>query len=351
MPRLLRVLGMLVVAGGLVGVGWWAGSVALRPPVDPVGEPEPVSYVVEVGSVGRALSFAAVGEWRLEALARNAANGVVTSVDVEPGSMVVAGDVLYSVDLRPVVAAEGVVPSFRDLTLRDRGSDVAQLQGLLTDLGFYEGEADGVFGVGVRDAVQEWQRSLGVTDDGVVRRGDVVYVGGLPARVLLSEEVTVGGLLGGGEQVVSRVVGEVEFSVPLTPEQRGLVPLVAEVEVTYDGGVWEGRIVEAVERPGEFGEELALVLEGRGGGSLCGEDCGVVPLVGRSSFPARIIVVPETSGPVVPVAGIITEADGSTVVQTTDGRRIEVEVVAAADGLAVVEGLEPGEVILLPVAG
>jgi peptidoglycan hydrolase-like protein with peptidoglycan-binding domain len=273
---------------------------------------------------------------------------VVTSVAIVPGDDVLAGDVLYAVDLRPVVVAEGATPMFRDLGLNSEGPDVAQLQELLASLGFYSGEIDGDFGTGVRAAVREWQDSLGLEDDGVIRRGDVVFVSSLPARVVLADEVTVGAPLAGGEVVVRELVGDPEFAIPLSPEQRSLVPLSADVFVTFDGGVWPGRIVEAVED--ELRGELLLVLEGVDGGAVCGSDCAAaVPLLGETSFSTEIVVVPETEGPVIPVAGILTDPDGSTSVRLADGTTVEVEVLAVADGLAVVEGVSAGDVILLPV--
>lgn len=343
-----RALVGLLVAGVLVAAGWWAASVALEPPDDPLGEPVPVEFTVSDGVVGRSLRFASVASWQFRDLARNAASGVVTSVGVAPGDEVAAGDVLYSVDLRPVVVAAGGTPMFRDLGLNSDGPDVAQVQELLASLGFYAGEVDGDFGSAVRSAVRDWQDSLGLEDDGVVRVGDVVFVSSLPARVVLADDVTVGAPLVGGEVVVRELVGDPEFVIRLSPEQRSLVPLSADVFVTFDGGVWSGRIVEAVED--ELRGELLLVLEGSVGGSVCGSDCAaVVPLVGETSFSTEIVVVPETEGPVVPVAGVVTNPDGSASVRMAGGEMAEVTIVAVADGLAVVEGVSAGDVILLPV--
>lgn len=348
MGRLGKTVLAILVAAGLVGAGWWAASVSLEPPEDPLGEPVPVEYTVVDGTVGRSLRFASVASWQFRDLARNASSGVVTSVAVAPGDEVSAGDILYAVDLRPVVVALGDTPMFRDLGLKANGPDVVELQQLLTTLGFYTGEMDGDFGSAVRAAVREWQDSLGLNDDGVVRRGDVVFVGSLPARVVLTEDVSVGAPLVGGEVVVRELVGDPEFSIPLSPDQRSLVPLSADVFVTYEGGVWPGRIVEAVED--ELRGQLRLVLEGVDGGSVCGSDCAqAVPLIGETSFSTEIVVVPETEGPVVPVAGVVTNPDGSASVRMVNGEMVGVTVLAIADGLAVVEGVTAGDVILLPV--
>lgn len=349
--RVGRVLALMGVVGAAVWLGWWAGRAVLVPPEDPLGGPEPVTYTVGEGSVGHSLSFVAVAEWEPVRLARTEAVGVVTSVGVEPGSRVSAGDVLFEVGLRPVIAAEGTTPAFRDLNVRDRGDDVAQLQELLASLGFFDGETDGVFGSSTGSAVRAWQRWLGVADDGVVPLGDVVFVSDLPARVVLGEEVAVGARLGGGEETVWGLPADPSFWVPLTPEQRSVVPIDAAVMVTYGEGVWAAETVRAVESDGPQGGvgELRLVLEAAGGGSVCGAVCADwVPIEGRSDFPADIVVVPETAGPVVPLAAIQTGADGSTFVTGTSGDPVAVEVVASHAGLAVVDGVETGDVLLLP---
>jgi len=346
---ILRFL-ILLVFVVLVGVlGFWAGRVALEPPEDPLAEgPESVSYVVEVGSVGRALSFTATAEWDLVEAGLNSASGVVTSIDMEPGAIVAAGATLYTVNLRPVALAQGAVPMFRALELKSAGPDVGQLQALLSELGFYSGEVDGEFGSSTRTAVRAWQESLGLNSTGVVEAGDIVFLSELPARLTLDPGLTVGARLGGGEPLVLVVPDAPEFRISLAPEQAGLVPLSAQVFVTYPDGVWEAEITQAVERP-EFGQ-LDLLLSGPDGSAVCGQECGDrVALEGRTSFRADIVVIPETTGPLLPVGAITTDPANDAWVTLVDGSTIPIEIVATTSGLAVVEGIDPGTEILLPV--
>lgn len=347
MRRFLRVA--LVVAGAtaLVALGWWAGREAMAPPEDPLADRQPVTFVVAEETVGRSLNFAAGGEWRLADLARNGASGVVTSIAVENGSEVDTGDLLYAVNLRPAVIASGTTPSFRDMTIGFRGADVAQLQALLSHLGFYAADADGVFDAGVRNAVREWQDSLGIPVDGVVRRGDVVFVDTLPVRVVVDPTVTVGTELVGGEMILRRVLGEVDFTVTLASGQANLVPLDAEVRVRYGDTEWPGRIVSAADSP--LTGELILTLEGSAGGPVCGDDCvEAVPLGERTLFPVEIVVIPEMTGPGIPVAAVLSRPDGSTFVRLADGSEVAVSVRAASDGIAIVDGVDVGAEILLP---
>ena len=240
-----------------------------------------------------------------------------------------------------------VLPSFRDLGLRASGPDVAQLQTLLAELGFYDGEVDAEYGASTRNAVRAWQETMGVNGDGIVQRGDVVWLPELPIQVVPTGALEVGAPVSAGVVVLQRVNGEPEFTVPLALEQRAMVPLSAAVRLTRSDGVWEGRIAEA--REVEEQGLLELVLKGGGDGPLCGPDCSQVPLVGRTDYTVEIIVVPDVAGPIVPLAAIRIEPDGSTVVIDPSGTAIEVTVLGASNGLGVVDGVRVGDVVLLPV--
>jgi len=349
--RFGRVLVLLLVVAAAAGGGYWAGREALEPPSNPLDETvQPVVYMVEDGTVGRSLTFTAIAEWDLTPVGENSAGGVVTSVQVAAGDTVSAGDVLYSVNLRPVVIAEGAVPMFRSLAVKSEGADVAQLQSFLLGLGFFSGDVDGSFGSSTRSAVKAWQASLGVSDTGVVEVGDLVFVPQLPARIALSDGVWVGARLSGGERVVQVVPSDPVFRIPLAIEQASLVPLSADVFVTYPDGVWDARIVQASESP-ETGQ-LNLVLEGIGGGSVCGDVCADwVELTDRSDFRAEVVVIPETNGPAVPVAAISSGPGNQAYVTAPDGSQLPVTVIESSNGLSVVDGIDAGTEILLPVTG
>lgn len=56
----------------------------------------------------------------------------------------------------------------RTLKNGSRGDDVKELQKMLTEAGFSCGAADGVFGTNTKKAVIEYQKSKGLTADGIV---------------------------------------------------------------------------------------------------------------------------------------------------------------------------------------
>lgn len=344
---LLRV-GLTVIALLAAGfIGGWAGRAALVPPPNPVeAEPENLVYTVGMDTVGRSLAFTAVAEWELIPLGRNGADGVVTSVLVPPGGTVDAGQVVYTVGLRPVVVGQGSVPMFRSLAIGTRGPDVAQLESLLAGAGLFSADPDMVFDSTTRTAVREWQDSLGVEDDGVVQPGDLVFVQQLPAQITFTGGFEVGARVAAGDQVLLMVSSTPSFRIPMAPEQTVSAPLAAEVEVDYPDGMWTAAIERAVETATG---EVNLILTAPDGGPVCGETCADwVGLSGATSFHANIIVVPETTGPAVPVAAIGTDPDNDTFVTLADGTLKAVEIVASANGVAIVAGIDPGTDILVP---
>lgn len=325
----------------------WAIDNSIEPPADPLeSAPAPI-YVVKEGTVGRTLPFVAQATWETTPLARNAAAGVVTEIDVAPGETVDAGDILFRVDNRPVVVGLGATPAYRDFSQGASGPDVAQLQRLLRRLGLYRAPVDGRFGPSTRTAVQEWQRAIGVADDGDVRIGDIVWIESLPSAVALGDQVSLGNRLNGGEDAVLGVPESPSFLISIDSSQRGLVPLSAPVEIEWKDRTWRARITEALDQP--QGNGLNLLLAPSLGMSICGDACeAAVPLGDVASFVARIVVVPDTTGPLVPVSAISTMPDGSTRLTEANGEQIPVSIRAAANGLAVVDGVNVGtEVVLL----
>ena len=304
----------------------------------------PALYRVSEGTVSRVQSFTAEAKWDSDPIGRNGASGTVTTIDIEPGDVVASGQRLYSVNLRPAIAAMGAIPSFRDLRVGSVGADVTQLQRFLSDADYYQGSLTGSFDEETARAVEAWQRDLGVTDDGTVRHGDLFFLPELPIRVTTVDDLQVGAPLSGGEIVVSVLSSEPSFTVTLSADQSGLVPLDAAVILHHPGGTWTGRIGSATTAANG---ELVLLLEGPDGTALCDSECGAVPIGDPSLYTADLVAVPETTGPVVPVAALRTRPDGTVTVLEESCQQIGVTVRAAAEGRAVVSGVRVGTIIRL----
>lgn len=347
--RRVRWIGAAVavlVAGAGLG---WAGATVLRP-ADPILTSTDYTFVKVVpGNVGSSIGLNTVAEWTSVPAGSNLAAGTVTTVNVQPGQEVRAGAVLYTVNLRPVVVAQGDIPAFRSLATGAKGADIVQLQNLLATLGLYEGVADGNFGAKLSRSVKAWQKSIGVAQDGVVQSGDIVFVPILPTRVALDTEVVKrGASLSGGEPVVKTLPAAPVFTVPVTDSQAALMPIGTRVEITGPkNDSWEGFVTDQhVEQSGS-----TVILAGKDGASICAEDCASIPATGKTLLLSRVVTVESVSGLTVPSAALLSKADGSLVVIDNDDVEHRVTVRTSARGISVIEGVPAGTKVRIPAVG
>ncbi len=303
-------IGVLIAAVVLAGVAGWALATVLRPADDPLEATAFTFVSVEPGQVGSSLSLNTVARWEPTPVGVNQAVGVVTAVAVAAGDDVSAGTVLYTVGLRPVVIAQGEVPAFRAIGSGTRGDDVAQLQQLLSQLGFLDGEADGEARWSTVEAIADWQESLGLARIGTVELGDVIFVPHLPTRVSLDvEAIARGTSVSGGEEVVLALPPSPVFTVPVTATQAGMIPTGTQVRITApDGSVWDAAATDqAVEAQSQ---NVVVGLGAPGGEVICGDQCGQIPVTGEALLSSTIITVPSVEGLVVPSAALVTDASG-----------------------------------------
>lgn len=57
------------------------------------------------------------------------------------------------------------------------GNEVRQIQQKLRDLGFYKGSVDGIYGSQTQSAVKQFQKSVGITADGIAGSKTLLYLG------------------------------------------------------------------------------------------------------------------------------------------------------------------------------
>ncbi|WP_185020239.1 MULTISPECIES: peptidoglycan-binding protein [unclassified Rathayibacter] len=331
----------LVVLAAAAGV--WAGAVIFTPAEEVVPVTDYTTAVARAGAVGASVNLVATAHWTQSPAGTNSAQGTVTTVSHVPGEVAHQGEELYTVDLRPVVLARGVIPAFRDIDGTSEGEDVEQLQELLGDLGYYRGAADGAPGPRTAAAIKEWQKAAGFPVDGVVRRGDLVFVPEVPTRLVVDETlITRGAAVSGGEVVARTLPKTPTFSVTATAAQAAQIGVGVAAEITGPDGPW--RAVTAVQevKP-EVGVSIALA--GVDGEVICGEECADLDVTQDTLLPVLLTTTPETSGLTVPTASIRTDVNGDLEVTDSAGGRHPVEVVAAAKGVSVVTGLAEGTVV------
>lgn len=301
------------------------------------------------GEVSSTRSLRATAMWTVAPAASNRAAGTVTSVELSLGDFADVGDVMYTVDESPVVAAAGDTPAYRDMKLGDRGNDIAQLQSMLSELGFYSGEIDGEFDSSLRNVVRAWQRTMGTPVTGVVSVGDVVFLPVMPSRVVLdADSLKPGQILSGGEAAIGVLGESPEFSVDIGSAQTDPVPVGQELTLVANLGgqevSWSAVAGETVLGP----DGLVVTLLPSGSAPICGDRCELVPIETGAALEAVLILVPRTRGLVVPIGALATTANGDTAVIDESGNLLHVEVVATARGMAVVEGVPEGTRVRVP---
>jgi peptidoglycan hydrolase-like protein with peptidoglycan-binding domain len=345
----IRVPFVIVICTGALLAGaatGWALMTVFHPASSQSSRSASLFAAVTRGSVGESINVNASATWRSGFSARNEAAGTVTSTTVSADAPAEPGTVLYTVDLRPVVIAQGAIPSFRDLAPGMTGPDVSQLQLLLHATGQYSGVADGRFTSAVQRAVIAWHRALGIGGDTTVERGDIVYVPSLPARVSLSAGlVGTGDTVAGGEAAVKVLAASPDFSLVLTTSQAALIPSGARVTLHPTGGLkWAAKVGAVV----STANGVTIALKSLGSSPICSESCNAIGADGTSLIPASVTTTPTVTGLTIPTVAIQTDAMNRTFIEDPKGIDHGVRVLGSSDGISVVTGLAAGMRVRVP---
>lgn len=132
------------------------------------------------------------------------AGGFVTDI-VDEGTVITSGDVLYEVNVEPVVVVEGDIPVYRPFNSRmSDGEDVEQLEVALVALGYDPGsdiDIDQDFTSATQDAIERLQEAIGATETGRLDLGSVIFS---PAAAFVAEKlVERGDQVQPGEPIVA----------------------------------------------------------------------------------------------------------------------------------------------------
>ncbi len=103
--------------------------------------------------------------------------GMLTSIEVTPGSAIEQGQPLFAIDGTPVAASLGGVPIYRDIVDGMEGPDVESLTKLLISRGLLppDGASNYVSSL-VVDAINAYQESIGVEPSSTFSRSYAAYV-------------------------------------------------------------------------------------------------------------------------------------------------------------------------------
>lgn len=326
----------LVVTAGAV-----LGAVAASPgdgtdPTDPTGvdeaaagEPATASVVVDdLTAEYQATADVTHGDpWTLPLDVA----GIVTAAP-EPGDVVDSGGEIVRVDERPVHLGRGDTPMYRELRLvgeRLTGDDVAAVQRFLLDAGFDDGGAmtvDGEFGPATRDALRDWQDSVGLDDTGRIGPDDLVLAGG-PLRIDRAPRI------GTRFDAIEVTGASALVELDLAAEERRDLPVGAGVELEVaDGSVVAGTVTDQRREIGGDGSpQYHTVIE---------TATDLDP--DESSVIVRRTVVEADDVLVVPTSALLAVAEGGFALEVVGAggstHLVAVEVGAVVDARAEVSG-------------
>lgn len=334
------VLLVIALIAGAALAGWWAARATLEP--EAVDDDETTGQVVwaesSESSIGRTLPLSTILNQPATTIATNGLSGIVTAVSPGEAS---EGSVLFEVSGTPVRAVTGEVPFYRDLEAGISGADVDQLNAALVVLDYLDDAPDS-YTEETAAAVEDWQDDLGIPETGTVPLGELVAVPSLPTTVQLGESIVLAASVGGGEEAVLAPTGEQTFALVVSQDQATSIPADARVEITWESHTWTAVIASSAQ--GEFDQVEFELAAANGDGPVCGDDCDSLPGDAQVVLRSEVIITPEVSGTAVPAAAVRTTSDGTTYVITQDGE-VEVSVTGSGNGLAIVEGIEPGTLV------
>jgi peptidoglycan hydrolase-like protein with peptidoglycan-binding domain len=298
------------------------------------------------------------------------AGGVVTWLPAT-GSVLRAGQPLFSLAGQPVTLLYGTVPAWRDFGPgMTPGPDVRELQRNLAALGFDPGAADGAFGWGTEAAIERWQLAGGRTVTGTIALGTVAFLPG-PLRVA-APALPIGSLVAPGATILTGTSGTPGVTVMLAvggpAVHRGDRVLVTlpDGSTTLSGRVSYIGPVSTSQGDGQSGGQSggqangsAGAGQGSGGGSSA-----VIPVtitIAGTAIPAQLDQAPvqvaitqqrEAGVLAVPVTALLAEPGGGYALQLSapPHRLIRVRTGLFDDTTGLVEvtgsGLVPGMTVV-----
>jgi peptidoglycan hydrolase-like protein with peptidoglycan-binding domain len=299
--------------------------------------------------------------------ASSGSSGVVTSV-ARVGTVVRRGGTLFSVNSQPTVLMYGSYPAYRTLSSGvASGPDVKQLQENLKALGYASSylEPSESWNSATTTAVYRWEADLGLTQDGTVPLGRVVFAKG-PVRI--SSAATLGDSVSATSSVVTIASTRREATVDLTASDAAVVGVGNRVTVTLPSGETVPGRVSTVGTVATSSSSTTSSSQGgavnQSGGSSATSDATIQVTVSLASArglgslataPVTVAFAQRRARNVlaVPTTALLTLADGTFGVEVSRGESTQLVRVTpglfAAGGFVAVKGaVKEGDKVVVP---
>ena len=285
----------------------------------------------------------------------NQASGILTRLP-QIGKVVSEGQVLYEVSGRPVVLFYGATPAYRSLSAGTNnaltGPDVRELNADLVAMGYASSSeipaGSDVFSTWTAAGVEKLQSALGVTANGTLGLGDIVFLPG--AARITSVSAALGATVPAGQAVMSATSTARVVTVDLDSAQQSEVAAGDHVTIILpDNSVTPGVVTSvgkvatsaspSAASPGSSGAATITVL-------VTPADPAATGTWDQAPVTVDITTASVHDALVVPVDALLTLSGGGYAVEVvgTNGVHHLVSVTLGifddADGLVQVSGYE-----------
>ncbi len=304
----------------------------------------------------------------------NQARGIYTELPAA-GQVISQGHVLYRVNDRPVLLLHGATPAYRTLSAGTSGPDVAELNADLVMLGYASAAqlhpASDSFGAATTAAVIKLQAALGVTQDGALTLGQLVFepsaVRVTNVSAQLGSSAQAGGTVMQGtsttrqvqvalstsEQATMAVGDKVSITLPDNRSTPGVVSLVGAIATCPTGSA----------PGGSSSSSAGPATDNCSSGSASTVTVGVTPsdpaATGRWDQAPVQVGITTASVPnalVVPVTALLAQSGGSYAVEVVGATEahhlvpVSLGLFDDAEGLVQVTalGLAVGQEVVIP---
>lgn len=327
-------LALAAGAGGAVLV--------LRPGDDaaPVEETAaPATAVVERGELVQTARLDGAVGFGAAAPVTTKADGIITWLP-EIGEVLDRGSVALRANERPVPVLIGEVPLYRAIDKpKMEGADVSMVASNLMDLGYLYPSDIATFETGkhFKQAVRDWQESLGVERTGILSPADVIVLSASSRVAALSARL--GDTASGQPYTVTLTTRVVEASVPA--QDAGVIGAGARATIELpDGRVVDGSI-DSVNTTGEGADAKVDAI-------VAIDDQAALDGVDAAAVTVRIVTRSVQDVLIVPVASLVALAEGGYALQDDRGGLHGVEIGLIADDRVEVsgEGIDAGMTVV-----
>jgi peptidoglycan hydrolase-like protein with peptidoglycan-binding domain len=270
----------------------------------------------------------------------------ITSI-VSVNTMLQSGDILYSVDGKPIVALDGTLPVWRAISIGTTdGDDIRQLEASLVALGFDPNQKVAInshFDASTSAMVKTWQASLGVTVTGSIPFGSVVFLPALSRVTTVLQPV--GAKVSDADSILTVAAATQHVVINVPAADRAQVAPGLTVQIGQNGSPVEGQVIQL---RSAIQNGVAVVQ------AIIKPNQSLERVAAGATVKVSVVLVKARNVLLAPAAALVSRLDGSYAVQVgltqTTAHWVTVQLLGVSGSTAAIsaESLDVTATVLVP---